>query len=608
EVVTHEFLDLKFDGPAGKIIVLPLLGIEKLEVEDALAWRTDGLPDSLAMAASRWRKLLARYPVQAREEYRFVADTSGPGWLEVKDSYDYVEFGEGDEPVAPLPPFVRMAQKTGYPVEISGWLVETGYPTNYGWLDFMAGKELVYRIPACGYVDRVLAPVRLVHHPRGGEIDRQLAAYIRDPRWLWPGDHDYDRRDVMDTLHNLRLLAPAAWCLPDNLRRELLNGLAEPGVERVRDELYFRFTDPVALRSYARDSTIFAQRGKTSYDSDWYNGFQLAGLWAWRYFGDRERGLAMARDKWALWTGLRDYMEIYHDWVTACSVTDPRGNLLDYDCMRNGWSGLLAYARLARDLGHQEAYDQTKYLASKTLISFYVQWTLPEYFHEIYSRYEPERGKGLLAWPADQITGVNRLDSYGPHAFTLPDDTAPYNLSACIPEHALFLADYGLNPRIARLSYDNLERYHPGWAGFDPDSVSLSGSWSDANAAGGIYFYFLDPHLFTRAINFNEPLDKLLSYRKLEWLSGQALAAIVTGSRPMLIAPTTVEFRGNLWDEATRSLEFTLEGSGFSEVEIRNCPEPVKVEPETEVSYDNDRRIARLKLRLSGPTKTRIYF
>ena len=158
------------------------------------------------------------------------------------------------------------------------------------------------------------------------------------------------------------------------------------------------------------------------------------------------------------------------------------------------------------------------------------------------------------------------------------------------------------------MSYDNLERYHPGWAGFDPDSVSLSGSWSDANAAGGIYFYFLDPHLFTRAINFNEPLDKLLSYRKLEWLSGQALAAIVTGSRPMLIAPTTVEFRGNLWDEATRSLEFTLEGSGFSEVEIRNCPEPVKVEPETEVSYDNDRRIARLKLRLSGPTKTRIYF
>jgi len=608
EVVTHEFMELKFDGPAGGIVVMPLLGIEKLEREDALAWRSSGLPEEIVRAASRWRKFLARYPVGVREEYRFTGDKDGREWLEVKDSYAYVNFSETGEKLAPLPPFVRMAQKTGYPVAIEGHPVETGYPTNYGLLDYVEGDELIYRIPACGYVDRVLCPVRLKNHPRAREIESQLSRYLRDPRWLWPGDHDYIPDDVMDTFHNLRLLAPAAWGLPEKDRRELLRELAEPGVDRVRDGLYYRFTDPVAGRTYARDSTIFAQRGKTSYDSDWYNGFQLAGLWAWRYFGDRERGLKLARDKWELWTELRDYFEIYHDWVTACSVTDPRGNLLDYDCMRNGWSGLLAYARLARDLGYHDAYFQTKYLASKTLVAFYDQWTLPEYFHEVYSRYAPDRGKGLLAWPVDQITGVNRFDSYGPHAFTLPDETNPYNLGACIPEHALFLADFGLNPRVSRLTYDNLERWHPDWAGFDPETLSRSGEWYDANAAGGRYFYYLDPHLFARAINFNEPLEKLLSYRKLDWLSGQALAAMVEGSRPMLVAPTDVEFAGNIWDERTRSLEFTLEGRGVAVVEIRNCGRPVRVIPNADVTYDPQRRMAWINVQLAGRTKTRVEF
>ena len=93
---------------------------------------------------------------------------------------------------------------------------------------------------------------------------------------------------------------------------------------------------------------MFAVRGPVSYDADWYNGFELAGLWAWRYFGDRREGLALARKHWNLWTGLRDYYEIYHDWAVCNSLSDPRGNLLDFDCMRNCWAGLLAYARLAR--------------------------------------------------------------------------------------------------------------------------------------------------------------------------------------------------------------------------------------------------------------------
>jgi len=604
EVITHEFLDIRFSGPAGKIILMPLFGVGKIENAKAAAW-TETVPGEVVRACSLWRKRLEHYPVACCEEYIF----NSSGELEVKDSYQFVSFENAEShPFAPIPPFVRMAQKEGYPVTIEGELVEAAYPTHYGVLDYVQGSELSYRIPACDYVDKTLAPVRVKGVQGISRIEEALEAYLHKPIWTWPGDHDYAPDDVMDTMHNLRLLAWATWSLPEPKRKKALKELAEPGVDRVREELYFYFEDPVAGASYARDSTIFAQRGKTSYDSDWYNGFQLAGLWAYRYFGDRAKGLGLARQHWGLWTALRNYMEIYHDWATCCSTTDPRGNLTDYDCMRNGWSGLLAYARLARDLGYQDQYRQAKFLASKTMVAHYVQWVLQKYLYELASSFQPDRGRSLLKYDPDELTGVDRLETYVLHDITLPDDGSPYNLSACIPEHGLFLTDFGLKERVAKLTYDNLERYLPDWADFDPFAYTRPGGWWSANAAAGRYFYFLDPHLFARAINFNEPLDKLLSHRRLDWLSGQAIEAMLVGSRPMLVVPTDAEFFGNEWDENKRTLTFTLEGGGTARVEIRNCPLPKKTEPETEFSYDEGKRMAVLKVKLEGRKKTRVYF
>lgn len=604
EVVTHEFLDIRFPGPAGKIILMPLFGVRKIMNEKTAAW-TERVPEEILRTCSSWRRRLEHYPVACSEQYRFV----GSGALEVKNSYEFVSFENAEnEPLAPVPPFFRMAQKGGYPVTIEGQLVETGYPTHYGVMDYVEGSELTCRIPACDYVDKTLAPVRVKGVQGISRIEEALEAYIGKPLWLWPGDHDYDPEDVMDTMHNLRLLAWATWSLPEGKRRKVLKELAEPGVNRVRDDLYFYFEDPVALETYARDSTVFAQRGKTSYDSDWYNGFQLAGLWAYRYFGDQAKGLGLASEHWPLWTALRNYMEIYHDWATCCSTTDPRGNLTDYDCMRNGWSGLLAYARLARDLGYHDQYLQTKYLASKTMVAHYVQWVLQKYLYDLASSFPPDGGKGFLKYDLEELTGVDRLETYVLHNITHPDDSSPYNLSACIPEHSLFLTDFGLNEQVAKLTYDNLERYFPEWADFDPFAYNSAGGWWSANAAGGRYFYFLDPHLFARSINFNEPLEKLLSYRRLDWLSGQAIEAMLVGSRPMLVVPTDVEFFGNEWDENGRSLTFTLEGKGTARVEIRNCNEPKKVTPRAGLSYDPEKRMAVLQVKLEGKIETRVYF
>jgi len=556
-------------------------------------------------SCSEWARLIMHYPVGAAEAYSFDEQ----GGLTVKNDYKYVSFKNAlGAPVAPIPPFVRMARLSGYPVEINGLIVETRYPTHYGMLDYVTGEELTYKIPACSYVDKTLAPVRVEELKEALPVEKALMAILLEPRWIWPGDHDYLPDDVMDTMHNLRLLAWATWSLSEKSRKRCIRELARPGLEKINENNYIFFKDPVASATYARDSTIFAQRGKTSYDSDWYNGFQLAGLWAYRYFGDRDAGLELTRSHWPLWTALRNYMEIYHDWATCSSTTDPRGNLTDYDCMRNGWAGLLAFARLARDTGKQDLYFQTKYLASKTMVALYVQWTLQEYFYDLAASFAPDSGKGLLRYKRDEITGIDRIDAYSSHSFTLPDNQAPYNLSACIPEHSLFLSDYGLLDRVRKLTYDLMPRHFPDWSKFDPAGIKGSGDWTSANAAAGRYFYFLDPHLFVRAINFNEPLAQLLSYRPLDWLSGQIIEAMLVGSRPMLIMPTNAEFFGNTWNNRERSLTFTLEGNGLADLEIWNCIRPQKISPDAVMRYDAQKRTAYLQIELKGREKTKVFF
>ncbi|MBN2290628.1 MAG: hypothetical protein JXQ83_14935, partial [Candidatus Glassbacteria bacterium] len=604
-------LDIRFDGPAGKIVVMPLYGLLKVEHQKTAAW-FESVPDEVAELCESWRARLQHYPVACSEEYSFSDDGEK---LTVRDSYEYVSFEGAVSPkLAPLPPFVNTARLTGYPVETAGKVVETGYPTYYGPLDYVEGETLVYTVPACSYIDRTLAPVRVRGVEGIGKIEAALEAYIARPLWLWPGDHDYKPDDVMDTMHNLRLLAWATWSLPEGKRRKAVEELAQPGLSRIGDSnnSYYYFEDPVAGAVYARDSTIFAQRGKTSYDSDWYNGFQLAGLWAYRYFGDREKGLGLARSHWPLWTALRNYMEIYHDWAACCDVVDPRGNLFDFDCMRNGWCGLLAYARLARDLGHMEQYRQNKFLASKIMVAHYVQWTLQDLLYDWAAAYPPDSAERALRYPKDEISGIERLEGYGHLLFVQPDSRWPVNLSANIPEHSLILEDFGLGDEVARFTLDLMPQYAPDWADLNPFTYKgRPGHWGSANAVGGVYFYFIDPHLFARSINCNQPVEKILSSRRLEWLSGQAIEAMLVGSRPMLVIPTDVEFYGNTWDGRDSSLTFTLGSDGKAKqavVEVRNCPEIRKISPGVPYSYDSQARRAQLRLEVAGRTKTRVSF
>ncbi|MEA2064347.1 MAG: hypothetical protein U9P14_11655, partial [Gemmatimonadota bacterium] len=355
EVVTHEFVDIRFEGSAGKIVVMPLYGVKKIEHEKSAQWK-ESFPAQIAAECDAWARRMEHYPVVCREEYAFNEKDNS---LAIRNVFEFISFKNSEsKPLAPISPMLSVADQTGYPVKIQGQVLKAEYPTNYGPMNYAEGPSVTYTVPSCSYVDRVLAPVRVKGVRNIDQVEKALEKYISNPNYLWPGDHDYFPDDVMDTMHNLRLLSWASWSLSPSKRKKAIKQLAEPGLERIGDEnnRYFFFRDPVAGRDYARDSTIFAQRGKTSYDSDWYNGFQVAGLWAYTYFGNREHGLSLARRHWKEFSALYRYMEIYHDWAMSCAVTDPRGNLTDYDCMRNGWNGVIAYARLAKELRKEKEY------------------------------------------------------------------------------------------------------------------------------------------------------------------------------------------------------------------------------------------------------------
>ncbi|MEA2062065.1 MAG: hypothetical protein U9P14_00080, partial [Gemmatimonadota bacterium] len=228
------------------------------------------------------------------------------------------------------------------------------------------------------------------------------------------------------------------------------------------------------------------------------------------------------------------------------------------------------------------------------------------------SSYSPDKNSSNLQYPLNDITGISHIDGYGNLGLEGPDDRSPYHLNANIAEHALLLSDFGLNDEVGH-AVNLLTSKGDDISSLNPETYKISSSsWAAANAAGGRYFYFIDPVLFARSVNLNEPLDQLLSYRPLKWLSGQAVEGMLVGSRPMLEIPADVIFMGNEWNEKDRSLEFSLKSKDqnavTSEVVIRNCDGIKKIGSDIAFQYDSETRKAFFSIELKGKETVKVFF
>ena len=210
-----------------------------------------------------------------------------------------------------------------------------------------------------------------------------MAAYLRKPTLTFGGDDTYDPANIQDVLHDYRLLAWAAWSLDDKARKaaslRLVRRLRSlrPGNYRTWDE-HFTGREFLAEKRIWQDSA-----GDVTYDYEWYNGMQLAGLWAGGHFlhGGAKVAKAAARH-WDIVRGLGDYFSLVNDWATGCFWTDIPGEFMWMDGFHFGWQGLIGLYRLAKRLGKDEQANQAAYLASKAASVHWATWLMMDYVQE----------------------------------------------------------------------------------------------------------------------------------------------------------------------------------------------------------------------------------
>lgn len=547
EVTTYEYMDMHFARPFVRISAMPFYGSAEIDREELAAFhRGKGLA-GLRRWGDYWAAALRGLPDEIDEHFRI---DEGSGTVEVRDVGRRLD---GKRPtVCPVPPFLAAATTTRYPLRIRSKPLPAPRGrgdlfTQYGPYRLAKGRELRYTMPLCPYLDKVLSPVHVTGNRRAAALTRRLREYFKDPKYTYGGDGTYDPDTLLDILHNLRVLAWAAWALPEGqrpaARREIVRDLAR--LFGKRSYLYYR--EPVTGRRFARDPKVFDWCGNVTYDMDWYSGMNLAGLFAGVYFGAIPA--ETMRRKWPLVRDIAAYFEIFQDWATMVPWTDMRGEVLNIDCCRHGIQGIIGLARLAGRFGLRRQRDMAAYIASRYMVYLAAEHALVDLLEA--GRVPVQfwgRGKG------DEVLGFGGIHERDgvPAKFTSSVKN-PYTLSPLNPPHMLFLRDYGPLEKLRRYESELIDQHLPGWD-TRPRKVYFASRphGSIERNAGAYHFYMVDPHLFLRMLVLDWPSRKAIG--KVKELSGQVIATALVADAPKVLCPADVAFGGTVWEADRRIL------------------------------------------------------
>lgn len=342
--VSHDCLSITFAGERANLLFVPLL-----KKEDVPA-------DPVTIAA--WLRLAEKPPVRCHESY-----ASSP--KQVKIRQQFVTPDGTPSLLAPLPPVAAFSPLQTQPPHLR---LLHGL---FGPYAVAEGECAEYDIEM-GWAGARLEATRKVSTERLATIPAELA---------YAGDVTWEPGTPMDQLLSLRIWAPLAGVIPESVWDKLRPMLSPPTAEAFRASLTV-VIEPVSGKSWAKEAKLFEVAGDISYDTDWYNGFELSGL-------DRAvrcADPAIAAPARALAKALRPerelllrFFEIYHDWELGAAWSDSRGGGWNTDCSHNGLEGLLAEARLREAEGDREGSAYVYYLAAKTASALMAAEWMPDY-------------------------------------------------------------------------------------------------------------------------------------------------------------------------------------------------------------------------------------
>jgi len=591
EVWTHEFLKIHFRSKSATVVQLHPFGAERLEKERTARWRKR-LPATVMNKLNFWASAALCYPVACEE--RFQIDEKR-GVVRIRNTFRYETsrsaWNVKPMHLAPLPPILANARHEGYPLKVKGRLLERICPTFLGWYEAVKGKEIEYEMPLSRFRDHTLAPVRVVNAPETDEVSTRLADYLQRGKYMtFGGDEHYDPECSLDALHDLRIMAWSVWSVSPERHERVFRMLAR-GLKDFGQGDYLEFETPVTGTRWVRHRTIFDDRGVIDYDAEWYNGMNLAGLWAYAYYASDGRGLRFARKHWPLIRKIFAYYQGYTDWALGTAWTCARGEGCWLDGVNYAYEGQLAFAALARALGREKDAAWGDYLAAKTEAFVWNAWQSGEYFQ----RFFPQKDAEPLV-----VAGYyeGRPSRYS--------DGAGWScgiLSYLVREVFLLLEDLGKRKALG----DAMRRFgqnFPEWRR-DPCSYREGKGHPGKDYRRTVHHYMLDPRLMVCSLVLRENLSSLMDVGVT--LTAPVLECYLVAQAPKLLVPRRARFLGSVWDTRAKTLTVRLAGEGRVKLGLAHSAKPTSVAPKVlKTETSPGRRFFTVKLR--GETEITFQF
>ncbi|HUW57045.1 MAG TPA: hypothetical protein VMZ92_10445, partial [Planctomycetota bacterium] len=566
-------------------------GADRLDKDRTAAWRRE-LPAEIVRKLDFWASAALAYPVACREDFRI---DERRGVVHVRNTFRYEtarsEWHVRPTRLAPLPPLLANARHEEYPVKVKGRLLERLCPTFFGWYEAVRGERIEYTLPLSRFRNHALAPVRVTGNARTDALTAKLGEVLESGNYMtFGGDDHYDPECSLDALHDLRIMAWSTWSIPPERRPDVFRLLTR-GLKNFGERDFLEFHTPVTGVRWVRHRTIFDYRGVIDYDMEWYNGMNLAGLWAYDYYGPEGEGLRFAKKHWPLVRKIFNYFPAYTDWALQAAWTCCRGEACWLDGVNYAWEGLLGFAALARKLGREADADWGDYLAAKTEAFIRHAWRSGTYFERFSSE-----------------SGARPLVVAGWHEGRPPRGGEPTGwscgvLSYAVRELYVLLKDLRMEDDLARANRIFSGNF-PEWRR-DPYRYGKGTGYPGSDPRRTSHHYFLDPRLMTCALVLGEDLASLTAVGVP--LTAPVLECYLVSRAPKLLVPRDVRFLGSTWDARTKCLTVRLAGKGATTLAFAHAepPKACSVKP-CQIST-SDGRVS-CTLRLDGETEAVFQF
>ncbi len=276
----------------------------------------------------------------------------------------------------------------------------------------------------------------------------------------YPGDATWDETSPMDALISLRLWAPQQKIMPAELWEKVKERIKLPTDKEFVESLV-SYTEVANGRSWSKDSALFGHVGECSYDTDWYNGLTLSGLYRACICDDEEISVPAGKLAAAIKQQRAEmlaYFEIYSDYSLQSSWSDPRGCGWDPDCSHNGMEGILAEAHLREMEGDTAGSNFALYLAGKMAVSFIATLELGK--HCVRLGLTATHGAKRPESP-DEVYGVRSFRETRGSACVTPAMRNPCIATPDFPQYCALLKRYAPREHFEKLTAA-YQKNHPG--------------------------------------------------------------------------------------------------------------------------------------------------